>query len=174
MSHKSLLVFATVLPSDEDFDEIMLAAVLFIIYFCNKISISHLFYCMLAHVKPVQNLFWMYSPCLYLKQFIEKYRHCRAAELAELKGETVVIQLLLPQVPQISEQMFSWTFSDTPGQTGWKYYFHHIKNNMSFMSRMLEIWLTQFCSKRCSTKTRPYLLLKMKSVLTSSSSFQFV
>lgn len=57
MSHESLLIFATVFPSDEDFDEIMLAAVLFIIYFYNKIFISHLFYCMLACVKPVQNLF---------------------------------------------------------------------------------------------------------------------
>lgn len=57
MSHKSLLVFATVLHSDEDFDEIMLAAVLFIIYFCNKISVSYPFHCMLAPVKPIQILF---------------------------------------------------------------------------------------------------------------------
>lgn len=57
MSHKSLLVFATVLCSDEDFDEIMLAAVLFIIYFRNKISVSYPFHCMLAPVKPIQILF---------------------------------------------------------------------------------------------------------------------
>lgn len=72
MSHKSLLVFASVLCSDEDLDEIMLAATLFIIYFCNKISISHLFHCMLACVKTVQILFWMYSLCLYLKQCVWK------------------------------------------------------------------------------------------------------
>lgn len=113
MSHKSLLVFATMLRSDEGFDEIMLAAALFIIYFCKKISISYLFHCMLAPVKPIQILFWMYSLCLYLKQYIEKYSHYRAAELAKPKGETVVRQVLLPQVPQISKQMFSWTFSDT-------------------------------------------------------------
>jgi len=57
MSHKSLLVFATMLSSDEGFDEIMLAATLFIIYFCNKISISYLFHWMLAPVKPIQILF---------------------------------------------------------------------------------------------------------------------
>lgn len=67
MSHKSLLVFATVLCSDEDFDEIMLAAVLFIIYFRNKISVSYPFHCMLAPVKPIQILFWMYSLCTWNK-----------------------------------------------------------------------------------------------------------
>lgn len=103
MSHKSLLVFASMLCSDEDFDEITLAAALFIIYFCNKISISYLFHCMLAPAKPIQIPFWTYSLCLYLKQYIEKHSHYRAAELAKPKGETVVIQLLLPQVPRVSE-----------------------------------------------------------------------
>lgn len=70
MSHKSLLVFASVLCWDEDFDEIMLAATLFIIYFCNKISISYLFHCMLPCVRTVQILFWMYFLCLYLKQWV--------------------------------------------------------------------------------------------------------
>lgn len=162
MSHKSLLVFATLLPSDEDFDEITLAAALFIIYFCNKISISYLFHCTLAPVKPIQILFWMYSLCLYLKQYIEKYRRCRAAELAKPKGETDVLDLLLPQVPRVAEQMFSKLFQTLHGngQTGWKYYFRHIKNSWVWWADCWRcdwpVLQTQVCWRRCATKTRQY------------------
>lgn len=61
MSHKSLLVFASVLRSDEDFDEIMLAATLFIVCFYNKVTVSYLLHCVLAPVRPIQIAFCMYS-----------------------------------------------------------------------------------------------------------------
>lgn len=76
---------------------------LFIIYFRYEISISYLFHCILAPVEPIQILVWMYSLCLCLKQYAEKHRCYRAAELVKPKGEAVVTPLLLPQVPPVQD-----------------------------------------------------------------------
>lgn len=130
MSHKSLLVFASVLCSDEDLDEIMLAATLFIIYFCNKISISHLFHCMLACVKTVQILFWMYSLCYTWNNVLKITGIWRQLKHQNQKGRLS------------SHSCFCHGYLDYPnrcfhellrslhgnGQICWKYYFHHIKN----------------------------------------------
>lgn len=104
MSHKSLLVFASVLCSDEDSDEITLAAALFIVCFCNKVTISYLLHCVLAPVRPIQITFCMYS----LFRCIGRCA-CGSAELAKIDRRAAAAQWLLQHAP---EHRSAPTFSD--------------------------------------------------------------
>lgn len=158
MSHKSLLVFASVLCWDEDFDEIMLAATLFIIYFCNKISISYLFHCMLPCVRTVQILFWMYFLCLYLKQWVVSQALQGSWNTKTKWGDSHYSAASATGTLNIQTDIFMNFFIHGNGQNSWKYYFHHIKNNWVLWAECWKydwpVLQTELCWQRCATESR--------------------